>query len=110
MKIHAPIFLLPLSPAPPTPRNDLQLTSTKAPMAFDQSLGAKPGSDQPAQAGYQSYGSRGGAAARRLPAQAPTNPPPAATAGAEAPVEASTARPLRTGKHHRYRGVSDSSK
>ena len=98
MKIHAPTFLPP-PPAPPptTARNDLQLASTKAPMAFDQSLEAKPGSEQPAQAGYKSHGGRGGAAARRQTAPASPSPPPVAMASAEAPAEANTARPYAPG-------------
>lgn len=101
MKIHAPTFLPPPPPAPPPPaaaRNDLQLASTKAPMAFDQALGAKPGSGQPAQAGYKGQGDRSGAASRRrLPAPTPTSPPPAAPASAEAPVEARMADPYAPG-------------
>jgi len=100
MKIHTPVFLPPPSPAPPPPttaRNDLQLASTKASMAFDQSLETKPGSDQPAQAGYKSHGGHGGGAARRPPTPAPASPPPAATESAEAPAEASTARPYAPG-------------
>lgn len=99
MKIHAPT-VLPPPPAPPPPaaRNDPQLASTKAPMAFDHALGAKPGSGQPAQTGYKGRGDHSSAASRRLPAPTPTSPPPAAPASAEAPVEARSADPYALGR------------
>jgi hypothetical protein len=98
MKIHAPTFLPPPAPpAPPPARNDPSLASTKAPMAFDQALGAKPGTGEPAQAGTKGRGDHSGAASRRLPAPPPTSPPPAAPASAEAPVETRAADPYAPG-------------
>jgi hypothetical protein len=101
MKIHAPTYtpppLPPPAPPPTTARNDLQLASTKAPMAFDQSLEAKASSDQPAQAGYKSRGNRGGAGSSRLSAPAPTNPPSAAAVSAAASEAPSADKPYAPG-------------
>ena len=99
MKIHAPIYTPPPRPppAPPPPRNDLQVASTKASTAFDPSLEAKPSSDQPAQAGYESPGKRGGAASTRLPAPTSTSPPSAAAVSAVAPDQPIADNPYAPG-------------
>lgn len=93
MKVHAAAFLPPPpTTAAPSPAAK-DLASSKAGVAFEQSLGANPDSSLSAQAGQRGRTGRGDAASRRAaaPPPAPARPGPAALAdapsvpGAEAP-------------------------
>jgi len=91
MKVHAPVASPP-SPLPTALKGDLQLASSKARLAFEQALGAKPGFEQRTQAGAGRDG-RSGAPAR----QAVPSAPGAASGLAPAPADANANVPSAPG-------------